>query len=161
MAEPQVGQPFNASPGLRVSIGDPDATAGTDAYKGVLILQGGVSDPLPSAADPIDVKVYFKTALGGAAYVLPAGMSVTVHVRDLAGDPPGGPFAGTALVADIPDGAAPAAAGDVVTWQSSTASIPATTLADDTTYRITVDADDVGLPVFFFHDLTIIHTEAV
>ena len=162
MAEPQAGQPFNASPGLRVSIGDPDATAGTDAYKGVLVLQGGVSDPIPSAANPIDVKVYFKTALGGAGYDLPAGMDVDIHVRDLAGDPvAGSPFTGGGLVLDTPAGAAAAAAGDIVRWKSSTATIPAATLLDDTTYRITVDADDVGVSVFFFHDLTIIHTEAV
>ena len=162
MAETQAGQPFNASPGLRVSIGDPDAAAGTDAYKGVIVLQGGVSDPIPNAANPIDVKVYFKTALGAAAYILPVGMSVTIHVRDLAGDPvAGSPFAGGGLVADTPAGAAAAVAPDVVTWRSSSVTIPAATLLDDTTYRITVDADDAPTQVFFFHDLTIIHTEAV
>jgi hypothetical protein len=156
------GQPFDPSPGLRVSIGDPDAAPGTDAYKGVIVLQGGDPDPIPKAANPIDVKVYFKTALG-AAYILPEDMSVTVHVRDLAGDPGGlSPFTGEALVhPDVPAGATVGAAGDIVNWFSSSVTIDAATLADDTTYRITVDADDVDTGVFFFCDLTIIHTEAV
>ena len=163
MTQPQPGQPFNASPGLRLSVGDPDAAAGTDAYSGVLIIEPVTGVPTAYIVDStanFDIQVFYKTALGGAAYPLPAAFATQIYINDLNGvGVAGSPFAGGALVAGAPAGAAPPAAGDVIAWASSTVTIPANTLAADTTYRITIDGDDAATSVFAFHDGTVIHTQ--
>jgi hypothetical protein len=168
MTQPQPGQPFAASPGLRLSTGDPDATPGTDAYKGVIILEAGAPVPnIVDAAVDFDIKVFFKTLMGFAVYELDEdNFEVSIHVRDLAGDAVlGSPFSPAGappyLVEEEPDGASLPVAPDQVKWYSSTVTIPGGTLAADTTYRITVDGDDAATHVFAFHDGTVIHTEAV
>lgn len=161
---PSPGQPYLASPGLRFSIGDPDATAGTDAFNGVIFLEAGVPiSAVVDPADPFDIKVYYKTALGGADYILPATFSTDFHIHEVDSGAPvaGSPFAGDPLdtsPAAVPAGASPAAGIDEVNWASSTVTIPAGTLAPDTAYRVTIEGDDAATLVFVIHDFTSLRT---
>jgi hypothetical protein len=159
---PSPGQPYLASPGLRFSIGDPDATAGTDAFNGVIFLEAGVPvSSIVDAAVDFDIKVFYKTALGGADYILPAAFSTDFHIHevDSGATVAGSPFAGGPLVlGDIPAGAALAAGIDEVNWASSTVTIPALTLAPDTAYRVTIEGDDLATLVFVVHDFTSLRT---
>jgi hypothetical protein len=161
MPHPEAGQPFVITPGLRLSIGDPDAALGTDAYNGVVVLEAGAPSPyIVDDTDSFDIKAYFKTNLGFVPFPLPGTFSVEFHFNDLQGNPvAGSPFAGDPLVVpDVPAGAAVATPPDVVTWHSSTATIPASTLAPGSTYRVTTHGYDAAGMVFAFHDGTIIHT---
>ena len=157
---PQPGQPYLAAPGLRFSIGDPDAAAGTDAYNGVIFIEAGVPvSAIVDAAVDFDIKVYYKTALGGADYILPATFTTDFHIHELSGAPvAASPFAGGALVAETPAGAAPAVGIDEVNWASSSVTIPGGTLAADTAYRVTIEGDDAATLVFVVHDFTSLRT---
>lgn len=162
MPEPTAGQPFFASPGLRISIGDSDALAGTDAYAGVIVTEAGAPSPyIVDSTAPFDLTVYIKRALGGVGFALPATFSVEFHIHGLDGVPvAGSPFAGGAIVdPDTPAGASAPVGLDVVEWASSTVPIPAGTLTPGTTYRITTHGHDAAGAVMAFHDGTIIHTE--
>jgi hypothetical protein len=70
---PSPGQPYLVSPGLRFSIGDPDATAGTDAQRRHLFRSWRSTSAVVDSADPFDIKVYYKPYLGGADYISAGG----------------------------------------------------------------------------------------
>lgn len=154
------GEPFLPYPGLRVSAGDPGATPGTDASRAVDVLDPA-GMPSPNIIDPgatFGLTVFFRVALGGIAFPLPATLSVNFHVINIrtGAEVAGSPFPGTAP-------ATAARAGDhgqdgpfdVISWFSSTTVAPIA--LGQGTYRILVHGHETVAGLMFFHEGTVVH----
>ena len=159
MPEPAAGQPLMPYPGLRVSVGDLKADSGTDAYKGVIILEGGVpSDYVISPSTNFQVQTQIRCAVGGFVFTLPAGLVTKFYIRlvDTNNDIPGSPFTGLPLaVMGTPSGDhGKDGPFDEVRWYSiNSPNIPALPAGE---YRILVKGTDASAKVFFLHDDTVI-----
>ena len=153
MPEPSKGQPYFAWPGLRISVGDPDAANGTDAQRGVIIRESGVPvGYIISPNVPFQVQAQVRAVLAGAPF--PLGLTVQFRVFNInTGLLVLGPLNAVApyAISPAPNGDTPAGAFEFITWTAYD-SPPITLPAGD--YRITVRG--VGGSVFFLHDDTTI-----
>ena len=155
------GEPFFAYPGLRVSAGDPEAAAGTDASKAVIVLDpaGIPSSNIIDSGDSFNLVIRFRVALAGVSFPLPPGFWVNFHLMDVrtGAEIAGSPFTGTAAVSiATPAGdSGPDQPPDVVDWYSSTTAAPIT--LGQGTYRALVHGHEPGSGLMFFHEGTLIH----
>jgi hypothetical protein len=166
---PQIGQPFRA--GAYLSIGDPEADPGTDAYQGVIVTEPAGTVPSAAVIDPtkiFNIKAYFRYQSAVPVNPPPPagwpGWNVDFYITDLTGNMLNSPYSSTGSVSnDVPQGAvSDPSSTDFLYWFSFNVDINANELAADTIYRISVDGDDGGAGggnfYFVFHDLTIIKT---
>ena len=154
------GQPFLAYPGVRLGVGDVNAGFGTDASKGVQVLEAGVPAPfiIPSGGS-FTIQTRVRTALGGAIYNLPTSLVTNFYVYDLFSNSPapGSPFVGGApLVVPAPAGDhGKDGTFDNVVWYSI--ETPQINGLPDGTYRITVHGRTTAAEgVLFIEDGTIL-----
>jgi hypothetical protein len=160
MAEPTEGEPFFAYPGERTSVGDVGAALGTEARRGVVILEAGIpSSNIVGSGATFTVRAQIRTAkAGGVPFALPAALVTHFHIHDLftGAAAPGSPFTGLApIVMATPVGdSGPAGAFDNVRWYSIDS--PAIAALPDGTYRITVHGH-AAPGVMLVHDGTIVH----
>lgn len=151
MPEPTKAQPYFAFPGLRISVGDPDAANGTNAQRGVIILDNGIPvGYIIQPNTPFQVQAQVRAALAGAPF--PLNLTVQFRVFNLnTGAPVGVPINAAAVnpIVPAPTGDTPAATFEFITWTAYD-SPPITLPAGE--YRVTVRG--IGGNVFFLHDDT-------
>jgi hypothetical protein len=146
------GQPFTGVPGLRFSIGDVFATAGTVAAQGVLVAEPPLDVPpsnIVQAGDPVTLTTLLRAAALGP-WLDPAVTSAVLnhHITNvdtgaIVGVFPGGPIVPT----PPPAGDSGPQPGEVVSWFSATS--PQITLGPDT-YRILTHVHGTGPYAQFF-----------
>jgi hypothetical protein len=164
MPEPSAGQPFNDYPGTRISVGDLKAPYGSDAAKGVIILEGGPhpipSDYVISPSVDFKVQVQIRTATDHA-FAFSGNLVTNFYVRNLVtlalvgagpylGDPP-------AMMAAPAGDHGQDDPNDVVTWYSiDSALIQALPAGNMDAYEILVVGVDMATGAFFVHKDTVI-----
>lgn len=160
MSKPSEGQPYNGVTGL--TIGQFAAAPGTDAYKGVIVVDND-GQPASNVVDAVlaagfNLKVYFLMEQG-LMFAWPAGFDVDFHIRDLGGaNVLGSPFNVTPVVSpDVPPGAAPVILGHFASWASASVNIPGGTLTPGESYRVTVEGKDPVMQIYGVHDSTIVY----
>jgi hypothetical protein len=162
MATATAGEPFLTFPGQAFSVGDVSAAPGTEASKGVLVVDptGQPSPNLIDSGGAFGLEVRFRMAVPGF-WTLPATWDIQFYIHDLTGAAPVPPIAGSAPtpMATFPLGdSGIRGPGDQVYWSESTCA--GISLADGT-YRITVVGHDTATPspwgLMFFHDGTVVH----
>jgi hypothetical protein len=160
MSGPIAGEPFFSFPGAAISVGDVAAVPGTEAWRGVVVVDpAGIPAPyIIDSGDSFDLEARIRTALAGPAFPIPPGLNVQFHIRDLFTGVAvaGSPFAGTAVapIAAPAGDTGPRGGGDTVIWYSSTATGIA--LADGT-YRVTVLGNESVGGLMFVDDSTVVH----
>ncbi len=160
MSGPVMGEPFVAYPGPRLSVGDTGASPGTDAWKGVVVLDPTLAPSfnIIQHGGSFNLQVMIRTAVpiyGG--FAVPPATSIHFFIHNLYGAAvPGSPFPGTAPAQVPAPGGDHGADGlnDHVLWFSSTTAAPIA-LADGT-YRITVVGHNAPMGEFCYHDGTVV-----
>lgn len=160
MSGPRQGEPYYDFPGPAVSIGDMLAGSGTNAWKGVIVVDptGTPTSNIIDTGNPFNLEVQIKccTAIPGG-YPLPAALLVNFHATNLLTGAPAGTFPSTGPTSiSAPTGAVdrPHTNPDYVNWYSFTAT--GLTLPNGS-YRIITHGHDSASGLMFFHDGTVIH----